>query len=256
MSWQPVDCHAHTTMSDGRLSVEALVERAKVLDVRPSVSDHISHDIDVAIKNVSEIRAYLDTLDRYDVLRGGEFCWHDTLWREMPPELVPRFTHRIGSLHAIILADGRVVHAFSRRVATELSPDAYMDAHIDNIERFAREMPVDILGHPTLIPMSFRHHQPEELWSEDREERAVAALYHAGVAFEISSRYPPHERIVRRAVERGVRISLGSDGHTAQQVANVSAPLALARALGVTDTDLYDPIQHGSKTHAGDHARM
>ena len=112
------------------------------------------------------------------------------------------------------------------------------------------------LGHPTLIPMSFRHHQPEELWSEDREERAVAALYHAGVAFEISSRYPPHERIVRRAVERGVRISLGSDGHTAQQVANVSAPLALARALGVTDTDLYDPIQHGSKTHAGDHARM
>jgi len=76
----------------------------------------------------------------------------------------------------------------------------------------------------------------------------VDALYAAGTAFEISARYPPPERLVRRAVHRGVRISLGSDGHTFDQVADVRRPLALARAAGVADEDLYDPARHGSRT--------
>jgi histidinol phosphatase-like PHP family hydrolase len=79
----------------------------------------------------------------------------------------------------------------------------------------------------------------------------VETLFKAGIAFELSTRYWPHERLVRRVVERGVRISLGSDGHSRDQVAQVSRPLALARALGVADADLYDPIRHGSKTSDG-----
>jgi histidinol phosphatase-like PHP family hydrolase len=74
------------------------------------------------------------------------------------------------------------------------------------------------------------------------------ALYDAGIAFEISNRYPPHERIVRRMIERGVRLSLGSDGHMPDQVANLDKPLAFTRTLGVPDDALYDPRRHGSKT--------
>jgi histidinol phosphatase-like PHP family hydrolase len=123
-----------------------------------------------------------------------------------------------------------------------------MDAHTQTLERLARDMPVDVLAHPTLVTMPFRNADVDVLWSDERETRVVDALFDAGIAFEISSRYPPHERIVRRAVERGVRISLGSDGHTRDQVANIARPLALARQLGVADVDLYDPTRHGSKT--------
>ena len=129
-----------------------------------------------------------------------------------------------------------------------LTADAYMDAHVDALEQFAREMPADILAHPTLIPQSLRALDAEELWTEEREERVIAALSAAGIAFEISSRYPPHERLVQRAVDRGVRISLGSDGHTATDVADLTRPLALAGALGIAPLDLYDPTRHGSKT--------
>src|SRR5439155_2395534 len=174
--------------------------RASARGVRPSVSDHISHDVARSIKSIDEVRVYLDTLERYDVLRGGEFCWHDSLWRELPDDLARRFTHRIGSLHAIALAGGALVHAFSRRMPEGLTADAYMDAHVDALEQFAREMPADILAHPTLIPQSLRALDAEELWTEEREERVIAALSAAGIAFEISSRYPPHERLVQRAV--------------------------------------------------------
>ena len=248
MTWIPVDCHAHTTMSDGALDVGALVERARARGVRPSVSDHISRDVAGSIKHVEGVRAYLDTLDEFPVLRAGEFCWHDALWREIPPDLVSRFNHRIGSLHAIYLADGTLVRAFGRDLPDGLTPSGYMDAHLDEVERFAAAMPVDILAHPTLVPISLRSLPPEELWTEAREERLVALLAKAGIAFEVSGRYRPHERIVRRAVAAGVRLSLGSDGHTAEKVANVETQLAMTRSLGVRDEDLYDPIAHGSRT--------
>lgn len=248
MTWIPVDCHAHTTMSDGALEVGALVERARERGVRPSVSDHISRDVAGSIKTVDGVRAYLDTLDKFPVLRAGEFCWHDALWREIPSDLVARFHHRIGSLHAIYLDDGTLVHAFGRHLPEGLTPNGYMNAHLDEVDRFAAGMPVDILAHPTLVPIPLRSLPAEELWTEAREERLVTALVRAGIAFEVSGRYRPHERIVRRVVAAGARISLGSDGHTADKVANLETQLEMTRSLRVRDEDLYDPIAHGSRT--------
>jgi hypothetical protein len=235
-------------MSDGALSVREIVERGKWLGVRPSVSDHISRDVAVGPRDLAAIGVYLDELERHAVLRAGEFCWHDSLWRELPADLSRRFTHRIGSLHAIILDDGRIIHSFAPHFPESLSPAAYMDVHAENLERFAREMPVDILAHPTLLPLSLRDRPTEELWTEAHEERAVDALRRSGIALEVSARYRPHERLVRRAAAAGVRISLGSDGHSADQVADVTWPLALTRSIGVRDQDLYDPCAHGSRT--------
>jgi histidinol phosphatase-like PHP family hydrolase len=249
MSWRPVDCHAHTVFSDGALTIEQVVERAASLDVAPSVADHISRDVARAVDSVDAARNYLAALEEHDVLRGGEFCWHDSLWRELPDDLVARFTHRLGSLHAIRLPNGELVHAFSRRLPA-VTVDEYMWAHLESLETLAREMPVDILAHPTLVTLPFRQRSIDELWTEEREERMVDALFNAGIAFEISNRYPPHERLVRRAIDRGVRISLGSDGHTAEQVADLAAPLAMARRLGARQEDLYDPRRHGSRAAA------
>jgi histidinol phosphatase-like PHP family hydrolase len=250
VTWLPRDCHAHTIFSDGTLTIGELVDHVTARGVLPSVADHLSGDVAYAVANLSDVEEYLDALEEYDVGRGGEFCWHDPLWRELPADLERRFTHLIGSLHGVFLPNSDVVvHAF-RPLPAGLSVAAYMDIHLDNLERFAREMPVDILAHPTLVPMAFRRMAPEEMWTEAHEERMVRALRDAGIAFEISTRYPPHERLVRRAVAEGLRLSLGSDGHTANQVGDIAVPLALTRALGVRDTDLYDPLVHGRRRSA------
>lgn len=230
-------------MSDGALDVPELIERVSGRGVRPSVSDHISRDVKGAVDSIEAIADYLDRLHEFPIGRGGEFCWHDALWRELPDALAVRFTHRLGSLHAIYLDDRTLVHAFSRRFPPALSPHAYMDALVTNAEALAATMPVDILAHPTLVNLTLRHVPAEELWNEEREERLVRALAAAGVAFEISARYKPHERLVRRAIDRGVRIALGSDGHSFDQVGDLSFPLALARHCGARDEDLFDPYE-------------
>lgn len=250
MTWIPTDCHAHSTYSDGALSVAEVESRAAALGIRASVSDHISRDAPTTLLSVGAIAAYLDDLEQHDVLRGGEFCWHDALWRELPDDLTRRFTHRLGSLHSIRLSDGTFFRAFSTDVPAALTPRLYMEAHVRSLEELAREMPVDILAHPTLVPPPMRTIPAEELWSVEFEERAVQALRDAGMAFEVSARYPPHERLVHRAADAGVRLSLGSDGHSLAQVGNIATPLALARAHGVADEALYDPTRHGSRTGA------
>lgn len=247
MSWQPLDCHAHTTLSDGVLTPEELVQTVRARGVRPSIADHISTDIALGIKSVEEARAYLDVIETLDVNRGGEFCFHDPLWRTMPDDLIARFTHRIGSLHAISLDNGAWLHAFARGMPEGLSLEGYLEGFITTLEWFAREMPVDILAHPTLLTTAVRRLPWEDVWTEALEERMVEALYRAGIAFEISSRYRPHERIVRRAIDRGVRLSLGSDGHKREQVGEISYSLALTRGLGVPDAELYDPAVHGRR---------
>lgn len=251
MNWQPVDCHAHSLFSDGALTVQQVAERVCSLGVVPSVADHISRDIARSVRDLDGVRAYLDALEPWPVLRGGEFCWHDSLWRELPEDVVRRFTHRLGSLHAIRLEDGTLVRAFSRRLPRPMTVREYMAGHLASLEQLAREMPVDVLSHPTLVTLSFRTVDVDELWTEDHEARMIDAMYRANIAFEVSTRYPPHERLVRRAVDRGVRLSLGSDGHTLAQVGDVRRPLAVAHALGVAEEDLYDPRRHGSKTRQG-----
>ena len=252
IAWRPTDCHAHSTHSDGALTVAEVAARGEELGVRASVSDHVSRDAPTEVSSLLAVERYLDDLEHHAVLRGGEFCWHDALWRELPPATVRRFTHRVGSLHSIRLSNGRWFRAFSRELPSALTAAAYMKAHVDSLQALADEMPVDILAHPTLVPPPLREIDPHELWSEEEEARAVRALGRAGIAFEISARYPPHERLVRRAAAEGVRLALGSDGHRREQVADVSAPLALARRLGVPDSALYDPTRHGSRTGAFD----
>lgn len=234
------------------MSVAEVAARGEALGVRVSVSDHISRDAPTTLESVAAIESYLDDLEQYDVLRGGEFCWHDALWRELPPNVVRRFTHRLGSLHSIRLSNGSFFRAFSHTLPDGLTPALYVDALVTSLEALAREMPVDVLAHPTLVPPPMRTIDPHELWSEAHETRAVHALLAAGIAFEISARYPPHERLVQCAADAGVRFSLGSDGHAREQVANIVAPLALARAVGVADDALYDPMRHGSRTGAFD----
>ena len=246
--WTPIDCHAHTTMSDGALSIEELIEAVRARGVRPSVADHLSTDVSQAVKSIEGVREYLDALEPYDVARGGEFCWHDALWRELPDDLSARFTHKLGSLHAVhIPGTSQPLSMWHRELPNGLTPAAYMALHLDELERFAAGMPVDILSHPTLLPLPIRDVPVDELWTDALEERLVDALYRAEIAFEISNRYRPHERLVKRAHDRGVRLSLGSDGHTRAQVGDLAFPLEMARRVGAEDGTLFDPFVHGTR---------
>lgn len=244
--WQPLDCHAHSTCSDGVLDPDDVIAAATARGVRGTVSDHASRDVRFAIKSPDAMDEYMQTIAHLPY-RSAEFCSHDALWRDLTPAQMSHLTHRVGSLHAFTLDDGSLMRMFQKEMPPGLSHRAYMSRHVAAIEALAATMPIEVFAHPTLVPHALRSIPGEELWSESDEERLVTALQRNDIAFEISNRYRVHPRLVQRAIAHGVRISLGSDGHQREQIGNLEWPLALTRSLGVPDAALYDPLAHGTR---------
>ena len=245
------DLHCHTTMSDGRLSLERVVEVAAERGVQVGIADHVStRNPELMVSTDEEVAAYLDAIEAAPVFRSAEFCWCDTLWRELPDEVMRRFDYRIGSNHGFWLPDGSVASPWWERLPApwDSRPQKLMELLAANLCDMVRTMPIQIAAHSTLIPPALRALEPDvhAWWTEEREDRYVEALAESGVALEISNRYRlPHDRLLAKALEAGVRFSLGSDGHSEKQVAALDWAAETARRVGVTDDELFVPERRG-----------
>jgi histidinol phosphatase-like PHP family hydrolase len=241
------DLHAHTTMSDGDLSLEEVVRLAEERGVRIGIADHVStRNVARFVATRSAVERYLDALEREDVYRSAEFCWCDTLWAELPGELMRRFDYRIGSNHGFWLPDGTLGSPWWQRLPAPWHerPDELVEIMVRNLCDLVDAMPIEIVAHATMLPPGLLDldPSPEAWWTEEREDRFVEALRRSGVALEISNRYRlPHERILVKAREAGVSFALGSDGHTERQIARLEWSLATADRVGITERHLFTP---------------
>ena len=245
------DLHCHTTMSDGYVTLDRLVEIAAERGVQMGVADHVStRNRERFISSEARVRAYLDALEAAPVFRSGEFCWCDDLWQTLPAEVMDRFDYRVGSNHGFNLPGGGMGSPWWQKLPAEWArrPQELMEVMVDELCRMVRTMPIHIAAHSTLTPPALHalEDDVEAWWTEAREERYVAALAESGVALEISNRYRlPHDRLLRRALDAGVRFSLGSDGHGEHQVARLEWAAGTARRVGVTDAHLFVPERRG-----------
>jgi histidinol phosphatase-like PHP family hydrolase len=244
------DLHSHTTMSDGVLSLDEVVRIAEERGVAIGISDHVStRNRERFISSEERLRAYLDALDRVPVFRSAEFCWCDGFSAAIPDELMKRFDYRIGSNHGFALPDGSMGSPWWKTLPAvwESRPQELMELMVQNLCDLVRTMPIEIVAHPTFMPGAFLVIEPDvhAWWTDEREDRFVEAVIESGVAVEISNRYRlPHDSLLRKAHQAGARFSLGSDGHTAQQVARLEWSVETARRIGIRDDEIFTPGDH------------
>ncbi|HEX8671368.1 MAG TPA: PHP domain-containing protein [Longimicrobium sp.] len=241
------DLHCHTNMSDGDLPLERVVARARELGVEMGIADHVSsRNTQRFLSTEARVRAYLDVLEDAPVFRSGEFCWCDEMWKELPAEVMDRFDYRVGSNHGFYLPDGTMGSPWWQELPDPWKgrPQEVMDVMVDNLCDMVRTMPIHIAAHSTLTPPALfdLESDVDAWWTGEREDRYVDALAESGVALEISNRYRlPHDRLLGKALRAGVRFSLGSDGHTQRQVAQLGWAAETARRVGITDRELFAP---------------
>lgn len=241
------DLHCHTTMSDGRLTLEEVAEAARSKGVQVGIADHVStRNPAMMIATEAEVRDYLAKLEGAPVFRSAEFCWCDDLWRTLPAEVMERFDYRIGSNHGFWLPDGSTASPWLEKLSApwDREPQRLMEIMVDNLCELVRVMPIHIAAHSTFMPAAFTalERDVHAWWTDEREDRFVDALREGGVAMEISNRYRlPHDRLLVKAREAGVRFSLGSDGHSAKQVAELGWAAETARRVGIAEGQMFAP---------------
>jgi DNA polymerase (family X) len=215
------DLHCHTTLSDGRNSLEEMAEAARARGYAyVAITDHsASHGFgnhvtpEQLAQRIDEIRELNKSLKskRFRVLAGSEVNIHTDGSLDYDDELLAELDWVIASIHTSFRMKPKELTA--RVVA-------------------ACEHPlVDCIGHPTGRMIGRR-----EPYDIDIEAIAEAAA-RTGTMIEINgnpNRRDLSERNARLAAELGVMLCLNTDAHGADTLSNMVYGIATARRAWLT----------------------
>jgi DNA polymerase (family 10) len=213
------DLHCHTTLSDGRQTVEQMVEGARARGYEYlAITDHsASHGFgnhvtpDALEARIEEIRALNATLDDFDVLVGTESNILPDGSLDYDDDLLEELDWVIASVHTSFGMDER----------------AMTDRMIAAIEHPL----VDAIGHPTGRKIETRAPYAIDM------ERVIDAAVRAGTMLEINAapdRRDLNEIHARAAAEAGVLIPVDSDAHSVRNLDLLRYGIATARRAWLT----------------------
>src|SRR3954452_18237148 len=208
------DLHCHTTLSDGRNSLDEMVEAAIARGYEYlAVTDHsASHGFgnhvtpEALEQRIEEIAALNARLDGFTVLAGTESNILPDGRLDYPDELLERLDWGIGSIH------------------TSFGMDE--DAMTERMLKAIEHPWLDAIGHPT-----GRKIESRPPYSIDMT-RVIAAAAANGTMIEINAapdRRDMNESHARAAAEAGVTVLIDSDAHGAETLANIRYGIATAR---------------------------
>ena len=208
------DLHCHTTLSDGRNTLEEMVEAAQARGYEYlAVTDHSAshgfgnHVTPEALEaRIDEIAALNERLDGFTVLAGTEVNILPDGTLDYADELLQRLDWVIGSIHTSFGMDEA---AMTERMITAIN-HPWLDA----------------IGHPTGRKIEARPPYAIDM------ARVIEAAAANGTMIEINSapdRRDMNEVYARAAAAAGVMVLIDSDAHGAETLANLKYGVATAR---------------------------
>src|SRR4051812_32819763 len=213
------DLHCHTTLSDGRQDVEAMVEGARARGYEYlAITDHsATHgfgdhvDVETLRGQIERVRALDATLDGFTVLIGTETNILPDGSVDYPDDVLAELDWVVASVHTSF---GMREREMTDRIAT------------------AMEHPwVDAIGHPI-----GRKIETRDPYSVDME-RVIEAAARTGTMLEINAapdRRDLDEIHARAAAEAGVLIVVDSDAHSVRNLELMTYGVATARRAWLT----------------------
>ncbi len=221
------DLHSHTTLSDGRNTLEEMAAAGRERGYAyMAITDHsASHGFGDHVtperlwERIEEIRAWNKGKRGFRLLAGSEINIGLDGSLDYPDDLVAALDWVVASVHTSFSISEE---AMTKRVL----------AAIENPD-------VDCIGHPTGRLIGRR-----EPYGIDVEAVAEAAA-RTGTMIEVNgnpNRRDLSEHHVRLAVDAGVRIVLNTDAHGVETLGNMAYGVATARRAWLTEGDVANTL--------------
>jgi len=219
------DLHVHTRASDGDMSLEQVVGLARKMGYSyVAICDHsqaakYAHGLaaDRLSAEMAEIDALNRTLGGFRVLKGSEVDILSDGSLDFPDELLSKLDFVVAAIHS----------GFKKNVTERMVK--------------ALENPwVRTISHPTGRLISGREGYDVDL------DRVIDAAARHGKALELNAYYDRldlDELHLKKAKERGVRISIGTDTHFADGLAMMRYGLGIARRAWLEKSDILNCLE-------------
>lgn len=119
-------------------------------------------------------------------------------------------------------------------------PQDFMEQLVDRIVTIVTTEPIDIYVNPTYLPAPIAD-QYDELWTEERVDRVIAALLKGEVALEINNglRWPTPS-IIKKAKKAGVKFTFGTN-NTSPDIGRMEYAIEMIKECDLTPQDLWIP---------------
>ena len=237
-----IDYHVHLK---GGLTAHMADSLQKLYGINYGVGPNVGNGgVGLMLASEEEVR------DHYEAVKGLPFIrtiqgegrkWSGVI----PKDALDIFEVLYTDAMTIIDNSGRPVRLYRPEevdIASAGGEQAYMDMIVDQTVKILSNEPADIYANATYIPDEMQPRY-EELWTDERVDKVLDVLQANGIALEISARYQiPSERIVRKAKERGIKFTFGTNNADAN-FGRLEYSLDMARQCGFDADDMWFPSQ-------------
>lgn len=257
--------HTHTNYVDGRDTPEAMVQAALALGFAAlGFSEHayqVVPDFVPCCMTYAQVQPYYDeirALQRRYADRIRLYCALEVDW--LSPYYGKRWDYIIGSVHAV--PKGHAVASVDDTAAVQRAdidrlfagdPYAFAEAYYEEVARMALDFRPDVVGHFDLLT-KFNEQDPlYDMENPRYRDAAISALDtvldYTGAIIEINTgamargyrRAPyPAPFLLKRVYEKGGRVMLASDSHSAATLNYAfDQAAALAQSVGFREAMVF-----------------
>jgi putative hydrolase len=207
------DFHLHSTFSDGHNSPEEMVQRAIKAGYREiAITDHVRRTSDWLDEFAAELErlkhVYINKIRLYSGIEAKVIDLMGNI--DAQPEFFLKVDLVLGAIHRI--PKGQNEYLTDAEIDND--PESALRCWYESMMKLLENMSVDIIAHPDAILKTHSISVPYYLKSIIAKK---AAEFHK--VFEVNLRYKvPDEEFLRLLKLNEVRLSLGSDSHSIEEI--------------------------------------
>jgi len=229
-----VDYHVH---EKGDLTLPLLMKRSASLGINYGVAANCG--LKFPIETDAQLKAYRESIEGMPIFKAMQAEGRE--WVDMfSPELVKQFDYAFTDAMTWTNNNGTRMRLWIPEETEVGEPYDFMEQLVSQIEKVVTE-PIAIYVNPTYLPAEIAQ-MYDELWTDERIDRVVAALKKNNVALEINSRLKlPGSRVIAKAKEAGVKFALGTNNTNSENLGRLEWALEMVELHNLQPSDMYLP---------------
>ena len=229
-----IDFHVH---EKGDLTLPGLIERSAKLGINYGIAANCG--LKFPIETDEQLADYLASINGLPIFKAMQAEGRE--WVDMfSPKLVAGFDYAFTDAMTWTNRNGTRMRLWIPEETEVGDPEDFMEQLVAQIEKVVTE-PVAIYVNPTYLPEEIAERY-DELWTDERIDRVVAALKENGVALELNDRYRlPGSRVIEKAKEAGVKFAMGTNNTGSEDLDRLQWALEMVEQHQLQPTDMFLP---------------
>ncbi len=234
-----VDLHTHLK---GGLTIAEVLQRQFQTGINAGVA--VNAGLGFPVTNDAGLDRALAQIRHpliYAGLQGEGREWHELF----SPEAIARFDYVVTDAMTFSDDQGRRMRLWMPEEVRVGEPQVFMDLLVRRTVEILENEPIQIWANPTFLPATLEPRY-DELWTEERMDRVIAAAVKRGIAIEINDRFRiPREAFIRRAKKAGALFTFGTNNGGRDDLGRLDYGVRMARECGLKWSDFWLPAPRG-----------